>query len=88
MAAGFGALRDDDVGAVLLEPDRLPHNGRRRDDDATRGLDAPDQCRTWQAEVKADDLGLQFLDQRAHRLIERRAVGGRERRRRVEPLLL
>ena len=27
MAAGFGALRDDDVGAVFLEPDRLLHDG-------------------------------------------------------------
>ena len=45
MAAGFGALRDDDVGAVLLQPDRLPHDGRRRHHDAAGRLDALQQMR-------------------------------------------
>ncbi len=28
MAAGFGSLRDDGVGAVFFKPDRLLHDGR------------------------------------------------------------
>ena len=36
MAAGFGALRDDRIGAVLLEPDRLLHDGRRDDHACSR----------------------------------------------------
>jgi hypothetical protein len=40
VATGFGALRDDNVGSVLVQPDRLPHRGRRRHHEAPGGLDA------------------------------------------------
>ena len=88
MAAGLRALRDDDVGAVLLQPDRFLHDGRRRHHDGAGRLDALDQRRIRQAEMEADHFRLQLLDERAHRFIERRAVGGVDRRRGIEPELL
>ena len=87
MAAGLGALRDDGIDAVLLEPDRLLHDGRRRDHDAAGRLDAPEQRRVRQAEMEAHDFGLQLLDQFAHCGIERGAVGGIDRRCRIESQL-
>ncbi len=88
MAAGLGALRDDGIDAVLLEPDRLLHDGRRRDHDAAGRLDALEQRLVRQAEMEAHDFRLQFLDQFAHRGVERSAVGGVDRRRRIEPQFL
>ena len=89
MAAGFGALRDDDVGAVLLQPDRLLHDGRattitRQPAALTRFSSA---C-VRQAEMEADDFGLQLLDEFAHRGVERRAIGGVDRRGGIDPQLL
>ena len=85
MAAGFRALRDDDVGAVLLEPDRFLHDGCRRHHDAAGRLDALEQRPVRQAEMEADDLGLQLFDDLTKCGIERRAIGGVDWRRRVEP---
>ena len=87
MPAGFGALRDDGVDAVLLEPDRLLHNGRGRDHNAAGGLDPPKQRLIRQAKMEADDFGLQLLNQFTHRGIEGAAVGGVDRCRRIEPQL-
>ena len=76
MAARLRALRDDHVGAVLFQPDRLLHRCRRRHHDAACRLDALDQIRRRQSEMEADHLGLQLFDHGAHGLIERRTVSG------------
>ena len=57
------------------------------DHDAAGRLDPLEQRLVRQAEMEADDFRLQLLDQFAHRGIERRAVGGVDRRRRIEPQL-
>ena len=84
VAARLRALRDDDVGAILLQPDRFLHDGRRRHHDAAGRLDPLDQRRIRQAEMEADHFRLQLFDDSAHRLIERRAVGGVDRRCRID----
>ena len=58
MPAGFGALRDDDIGAVLLQPDRLLHNGGAATSPGARRLDALQQRLVRQSEMKADDFRL------------------------------
>ena len=88
MAAGLGALGDDGIDAVILEPDRLLHDGRRRYHDAAGRLDAREQRLVRQAEMEAHDFGLQLLDQFAHRRVERGAIGGVDRLSRVEPEFL
>jgi hypothetical protein len=40
VAARLRALRDDDVGTVLLQPDRFLHDGRRAHHDGAGCLDA------------------------------------------------
>ena len=72
---------------ALLEPDRLVDGGRRGDDLRPGGAHPVEEWRVGQAEVEADDLRAQLLDERAEGGVERRAVAGRGRRRRVEPEL-
>ena len=84
VAAGLEALGDDRVAAALLEPDRLVDGGRRGDDLRPGGAHPVEEGCVGQAEVEADDLRAQLLDERAEGGVERRAVAGRGRRRRVE----
>ncbi len=77
MAAGFGALRNDNVGAVVFEPARFLHRRRRTDDDAAGIFDALQQRRFRQTEMKARGFRLHGFDDLAHRRVERRAIGRR-----------
>ena len=84
MATGFGALRDDRIDATLLQPHRFLDDGGRGDDDAA-GVPHPlEQAFLRQAEMEADDLRLERLDHLAHRGVERRTRGSRDRHRRIE----
>src|SRR6202011_3579959 len=88
VAAGFGALGDDDVGAVFLEPDRLANDGRGRHHNATGRLDARQKRRLRQAKMEADNFRLQLLDQSAHRDVQRSAVVSVDRGRGVDSQFL
>jgi hypothetical protein len=59
VASGLGALDNDDIGAVLIEPARLLGARRRAQDFAAGGLDAP-KLWCWQAEMKARDRRAQL----------------------------
>ena len=66
---------------------RLAHDRRRRDDDAACILHALEQRLVRQAEMEAHHRRLQLFDQLAHRRIKRRAIGGCDRRVRIETQL-
>jgi hypothetical protein len=84
MPARLRALRDHGINAARLEPARLRRRGRRRDYDAAGRLHALQQRRLRQPEMEADHLGIELLDHGAIFVIERRAVGDRHRRRRID----
>ena len=73
VAAGLGALGDHHVAAVLLEPDRLSTDRRRRHHDRTGPTDTLHELRSRQAEVEADDLGATPLHDPAGLVVERTA---------------
>ncbi len=75
MATGLSSLRNDRIAATISEPFGLPGRGRGRDDFRPRGLHPLQEAFLRQPEMKADDLGLELLDDLAGRLVERHAVG-------------
>ena len=87
MAAGLGALRNDGIDAALFQPDCFLHRRGGRDDEAAGRLDALEQRRLRQAEMEADDLRLQLLDDLAEGGVERRAVRGVDGRCGIEAVL-
>ena len=77
MAARFIALRNNRIAAVFFQPARLPHRCRAGNNAYACGLDPRKQGGVGQAEMKADHIRLDFLNQCAHALIK--GAAGRRR---------
>src|SRR5262249_45196003 len=88
MAAGFKALRDEGIDSPLFEPDGLGGGGRGADHAAADGLYAAHESVFWKAEVKADNLRLEFLDHLAECHVKGRPVAGWHRSRGINPKLV
>src|SRR6266851_9842883 len=75
MAARFETHCNDRVATVSFEPLRFPHRRGRADHARVRRLDAVEQILSGQAEMKADNFGLELLDEGARFGVERLAGG-------------
>ncbi len=87
MAAGLGALRDHRVAPVIGQPASLVDGRGAGQHPGAGGPHAGHQIRIREPEMKADDLGVQLLDQLAPRCVERFEVDHRARGIGVEPVL-
>ena len=75
MAARFETHCNDRVAAVSLEPSRFPHRRGRAYHARVDRLDAVEQILSGQAEMKANNLGLELLYEGTRFGIERFAGG-------------